>query len=155
MQEVRDRDWSLGARLKYIADCVREKGPDFAVAVDTFVARLEAAQAGGTAPKVGDAMPGFCLPDQDGRLVMLDQLLEEGPAVLAFHRGHWCPYCRLNMVGLAEIEDRAKPAQIVAISSELAEHTRTLREEVGRPLRVPQRYRQRVCAVAQSGDLGR
>ncbi len=130
-QEVRDRELPLGARLKYIADCVREKGPDFAVAVDRFVARLEAAQAGSTAPHVGDVMPDFCLPDQDGHLVTLEGLLAEGPAVLAFHRGHWCPYCRLNMVGLAEIEDQARPAQIVAISSELSQHTRSLRAEAG------------------------
>lgn len=130
-QEVRNRDLTLGERLKHIADCVRENGPDFAAAVDTFVARLEAAQAGSTAPMVGDVMPDFCLPDHEGRLVTLDQLLERGPAVLAFHRGHWCPYCRLNMVGLAEIEQEAKPAQIVAISSEVQQYTRQLRAEAG------------------------
>jgi hypothetical protein len=52
-QEVRDRDLTLGERLKYVADCVRTKGPDFATAVDIFVSRLEAAQAGSTAPMVG------------------------------------------------------------------------------------------------------
>jgi peroxiredoxin len=130
-QEVRDRDVSLGERLRYIADCVREKGPTFMTAVDNFVARLEAANAGSSAPQVGEMMPGFCLPDQDGRLVMLDELLAESPVVIAFHRGHWCPYCRLNMVGLAEIEEPAKPAQIVVISAETAEYTRALREEAG------------------------
>ncbi len=130
-QQIRDRDLPLGERLKYVADCVREKGPDFAGAVDTFVARLEAAQAGSTAPQVGDHMPDFCMPDQDGRLVMLDDLLANGPVVLAFHRGHWCPYCRLNMVGLAEIETRVKPAQILAITPEKAEYTRLLRKESG------------------------
>jgi peroxiredoxin len=130
-QEVRDRDLSLGERLKYIAECVRTKGPGFAAAVDAFVGRLEAAQAGSTAPMVGDTMPDFCLPDHEGRLVTLQSLLETGPAVLAFHRGHWCPYCRLNMVGLAEIQHDAKPAQIVAISSEIQHYTRALRAEAG------------------------
>lgn len=130
-QEVRNRDLSLGERLKYIADCVRTNGPGFAAAVDAFVARLEAAQAGSTAPMVGEEMPDFCLPDHEGRLVTLDSLLERGPTVLAFHRGHWCPYCRLNMVGLAEIEDAAQPAQIVAISSEVQQYTRMLRAEAG------------------------
>lgn len=130
-QAVRNRDLTLGERLRYIADCVREKGPDFAAAVDAFVARLEAAQAGSTAPIVGDAMPDFCLPDHDGRLVTLGGLLERGPVVIAFHRGHWCPYCRLNMVGLAEVQEAAKPAQIVAISSEIQHYTRQLRAEAG------------------------
>ena len=35
------------------------------------------------------------------------------------------------MVGLAEIQEDAAPAQIVAISSETQEHTRTLRAEAG------------------------
>ncbi len=130
-QEVRNCDLTLGERLKHIADCVRANGPDFAAAVDAFVARLEAAQAGSTAPMVGDVMPDFCLPNHEGRLVTLDSLLERGPAVLAFHRGHWCPYCRLNMIGLAEIEQVAKPAQIVAISSEVQQYTRMLRAEAG------------------------
>ena len=128
-REVRGRDLTLGERLRYIADCVRTKGPGFAAAVDAFVARLEASQAGRTAPQVGETMPDFCLPDHDGRLVTLEGLLSRGPAVLAFHRGHWCPYCRLNMVGLAEIEAAAAPAQIVAISAETQQYTRLLRAE--------------------------
>lgn len=130
-QSVRDRDLTLGERLKHVADLVRTEGPAFSTAVDTFVNRLEAAQAGSSAPMVGDTMPDFMLSDQEGRLVTLEGLLGRGPAVLAFHRGHWCPYCRLNMVGLAEIEEAAKPAQIVAISSEVQQFTKMLRAEAG------------------------
>ncbi len=128
-QQVRGRDLPLGERLKFVADHVRKKGPGFAAAVDAFVGRLEAAQAGSTAPRVGDTMPDFCLPDHDGKLVRLSAMLEDAPVVLAFHRGHWCPYCRLNMVGLAEIQKDAAPAQIVAISSEIQQYTRALRTE--------------------------
>jgi peroxiredoxin len=130
-QDVRDRDLSLGEKLQVIADLVRDRGPVFADAVDRFVARLEAARAGESAPQVGDQMPLFTMPDQDGNLVSLAKLLENGPVVVAIHRGHWCPYCRLNMVGLAEIEEAAKPAQIVAMSSELQRYTRMLSEEAG------------------------
>ena len=58
-QEVRDRDMSLGERLKVIAELVRERGPGFASAVDQFVGRLESARAGESAPQVGDPMPLF------------------------------------------------------------------------------------------------
>ena len=129
-QEVRDRDdMTLGQRLKVIADLVQERGPAFMEAVDVFVGRLEAARAGESAPKVGDPMPLFTMPDQDGNLVSLATLLEKGPVVLAVHRGHWCPYCRLNIAGLAEIEERAAPAQIVAMSAELQRYTREIRTE--------------------------
>ena len=130
-QRVRGLNLTLAERLRAIADVVRLEGPDFAVTVDNFVARLEAVNAGGGAPQVGETMPPFTLPDQDGRLLSLDELLADGPVVVAFHRGHWCPYCRLNMVGLAEIQDAAIPARIVAISSETRKYTRTLRTEAG------------------------
>ncbi|HSG34821.1 MAG TPA: redoxin domain-containing protein, partial [Sphingomonadaceae bacterium] len=130
-REVRDMDLPLGDRLRAIAEEVRLRSPPFADAVDVFVARLEKAHAGEGAPKVGEVMPSFTLPDHDGRLVSLDEILANGPAVLAFHRGHWCPYCRLNMVGLAEIQDKVDPARIVAISSEMQKYTRELRAEAG------------------------
>lgn len=130
-QKVRDMDLPLGSRLRAIADEVRDRSPEFADAVDTFVGRLERAHAGSGAPDVGDLMPDFSMPDQDGRLLRLEEILSKGPAILAFHRGHWCPYCRLNMVGLAEIQDRVGNAQIVAISAELQKFTRALRAEAG------------------------
>lgn len=83
-------------------------------AVDNFVARLEAVQAGEGAPWGGDPMRAFTLPDQDGKLIGLEEILSEGPALIAFHRGHWCLYCRLNMIGLTEIEDEIAPARIAA-----------------------------------------
>jgi peroxiredoxin len=130
-QKVRAKNWPLSQRLKAIADEVSAKSPDFAKAVNTFVNRLESVQAGDGAPQVGEAMPGFTMPDQDGRLVTLDEILVAGPAVLAFHRGHWCPYCRLNMVGLAEIQSKLGDARIHAISAEQQHYTRKLKAESG------------------------
>jgi peroxiredoxin len=130
-QQVRDKDWTLGERLRFVADTVRAKGPDFMVEVDAFVRRLELAGAGTGAPQVGERMPGFTLPDQDGHFLSLEELLYEGPVVLAFHRGHWCPYCRLNLVGLAELQDRIAPARIVAISAETQRYTQAIRAESG------------------------
>lgn len=128
-QEVRNQNLPLSERLGFIASRVRELSTEFAEAVDSFVDQLETAAAGSAAPNVGDAMPGFLLPDGGGQLVSMDKLLEEAPLAIAFHRGHWCPYCRLNAVGLAEIQDDIKPVQIVAISAETAKYTRQIKEE--------------------------
>lgn len=35
------------------------------------------------------AAPDFSLPDQTGKEVTLDSLLDKGPAVLVFYRGYW------------------------------------------------------------------
>ena len=129
--EVRATNASLGERLQVIADVARVHRPEYSRAIDNFAGRLESVRAGQGAPAVGDRMPLFALPDQDGRLVLLEDLTRRGPVVVAFHRGHWCPFCRMAMTGLAEIEERALPAQIVAISCELPRYTRKIRTEVG------------------------
>jgi peroxiredoxin len=126
---ARGRKVTLGERLKTIADTVRAEAPAFCAAVDDFVGRLEAARAGSAAPDVGDEMPLFTMPDQDGRLVSLEDLLKEGPTVLVFHRGHWCPYCRLNIASIAEIEEEIRPARVIGISAETRRFTKKMRED--------------------------
>jgi peroxiredoxin len=130
-ERARTSEAPLGERLRIVADVVTSQFPEFTEIVEAFVGRLESVRAGTTAPAVGEPMPDFLLPDQEGRLVSRDELLEKGPLVLAFHRGHWCPYCSLNMKALAEVEQKARPAQIVAISPETQHYTHLLQEESG------------------------
>jgi peroxiredoxin len=124
LEEVTDAsrmmDAPLSARLKAVADEVARLSPQFTAIVDRMVARLEASNVGQSAPQPGEAMPDFMLPDENGRLVHLADLLEIGPVVLSFHRGHWCPYCRLNADALAKITPDVERlgAQVVAISPE-------------------------------------
>jgi len=130
-QRSRATDAPLNVRLKVIADEVRALSDEFADAVDVFVGRLERAGAGETAPQVGQVMPSFILPDENGHFVSLEDLLARAPVAIAFHRGHWCPYCRLNAVALAEVQDLVAPVQIVAISAERQPFTQTIKSEAG------------------------
>lgn len=129
------RPMALHERLEAIAADMRERNPDGMAVVDRFVARLEAARAGATAPKVGEALPPFMLPDHEGRLVTLSELLGPAPLVVVFHRGHWCPYCRMTIATLAEAQPRLAPARIVAISAEIQRYTRRIRAEAGAQFR--------------------
>jgi len=43
--------------------------------------------------KVGDKAPEFSGYDQTGKAVSSKKLLENGPIVLFFYRGKWCPVC--------------------------------------------------------------
>ena len=97
----RDLDVPLADRLQAFANEVRRIGPQFAETVDALASRLMESGAGATAPKVGEPLPPFLLPDEQGRLVALEDLLGEGPVAIAFHRGYWCPYCRININALA------------------------------------------------------
>ena len=100
----RNLDAPLADRLQAFANELRCLIPDFTAAVDALVSRLAENDAGATAPKVGEPMPAFLLPDEQGRLVRLADLLGEGPTAIAFNRGHWCPYCRINIDALARAE---------------------------------------------------
>ena len=58
---------------------------------------LRAGESGRKSPTVGEAAPGFTLPDQHGRAVNLADRLAMGPLVLLFFRGGWCPFCTLTL----------------------------------------------------------
>jgi peroxiredoxin len=115
--QARDLDGSMNERLDVFASAVRRQYPAMAAAVDRLVSRLREHSAGDTAPKPGDVMPPFVLPDENGHLVSLKELLAQGPAVVTFHRGHWCPYCRISINTLAKAQPRiaALGARMVAI----------------------------------------
>lgn len=118
-------DAPVNERLAHYARAITTHFAEYTTAVDQLVARLTAAGAGTAAPAVGDAMPDFLLPDQSGHLVGLTDILAKGPAAIAFHRGHWCPFCRINARSLAELERDVAPigGQIVLISPERQTYT--------------------------------
>ena len=132
-QRCKEMDAPLAERLNAFASDVRELAPVFADIVERMVERLKVNGAGASAPSVGDAMPPFVMPDENGHLVSLTQLLESGQTVVAFHRGHWCPYCRINADGLAKIEPEVKAAggQLVVITPETQKFSKQLKSEVG------------------------
>ena len=45
----------------------------------------------------GDKAPSFTLRDSHGTPVALEDKLKEGPVVLTFFRGAWCPICTLQL----------------------------------------------------------
>lgn len=53
--------------------------------------------AGTKVAEVGDKIEDFTLPGADGAPTSLGDLVADGPAVLVFYRGQWCPYCNLTL----------------------------------------------------------
>jgi len=134
-QRCRDMEGTLNEQLRAYADASRKVFPAYGEAVDRLVIRLSGNGGGETAPRPGDAMPPFMLPDQSGSLVALPALLAQGPVAVMFFRGHWCPYCRLNVRAVVQAQNRveAMGAQIVAIMPETQAYTRQLKAESGAP----------------------
>ncbi len=115
-RRARDLDLSLQEQLRTLAETVRRERPEFAAAVDRLVTRLRHFGAGEAAPKIGNSMPSFMLPDESAQMVSLEEVLDRGPVAVTFHRGHWCPYCRININALVEAHKALPPgAEIIAI----------------------------------------
>ena len=134
-QRCREMEGTLNEQLLAYADASRQVFPAYGEAVDRLVARLNGNGGGENAPRPGDVMPPFMLPDEGGRLVTLPALLAQGPVVVMFFRGHWCPYCRLNVRAVVQAQDRveAMGAQIVAIMPETQEFTEQFKDDAGAP----------------------
>ncbi len=94
-------DVPLNQRLAAYARWHRDLSPIVAQANERLINTLASASSGGSAPNVGQPMPPFVLPDHDGRLVALEEVVRSGPAVVSFNRGHWCTYCKLELSSLA------------------------------------------------------
>lgn len=127
----RDMDTSLRERLDLFSAAARRLRPAMQEAVDRMVERLMANEAGIAAPQVGDIMPPFVLPNERGELVSLAGLCKVGPVAITFHRGHWCPYCRISSRALAEAQAKvaAEGAQIVAVMPDRHQFATTFKGE--------------------------
>ncbi len=123
---------SLERELNGITEYVRQNVP-----AETFATmeganeRLAATGIVAKARKAGDRAPSFELPDEQGKTVRSADLLARGPIVLSFYRGHWCPYCNLELKALqARLpEIRAKGATLVGVSPQTPDQSLTTLEK--------------------------
>ncbi|MBP1841732.1 peroxiredoxin-like family protein [Formosa algae] len=108
----------------------RLKNPDFMKGVDAAIEEAKSFEQGDNAIKVGEKAPRFKLPNARGKSVSLDNLLENGPVVITFYRGDWCPYCSLQIRALQEIlgEIHELGANLVAISPQVPDQSLTADE---------------------------
>lgn len=83
------------------------------------------------APKVTEKLPSFNLNNQKGEQQNLEALLENGPLVVTFYRGGWCPYCNLELKSYQDLlpEIQAAGASLVAITPELPDNSLTTSEK--------------------------
>src|SRR6266851_2891106 len=82
--------------------------------------------------KEGAQAPDFALPDTRGNVVRLSHLLTQGPVIMTFYRGQWCPYCHLALFAYQRALPhlQARGATLVAISPQTLYHSRALAEKL-------------------------
>ncbi len=82
------------------------------------IAELKARHIAANILPVGAKAPQFELQDHNGKTVRSSDLLAEGPVVLCFIRGRWCPFCVGQMEAMNQIAPQIEQAgaSLVAIS---------------------------------------
>ena len=86
IDDCKGMDLPINERLSAMANGVRRITPEFAEMVDRMIERLKRCGAGASTPSIGGLIPEFVLPDENGRLISLSQLLKTSQVVIAFHR---------------------------------------------------------------------
>ena len=111
MAEFSDADWES---YRYLVDWLRK------------------ANIASHALQVGDTAPDFLLPDAHGRLHSSEHLRGEGPLVVSFYRGGWCPFCNAELRALqaAKAEFDRLNAKLVVVSPETRDLPRQLKQQL-------------------------
>ncbi len=116
---------------EFEAEKKRSHARDVLDMIDLTTADLVATGIAERALSVGDTAPDFTLPDALGKDIRLGALLAEGPAILNFYRGSWCPYCNLELRAyqreLQRIRERG--AELVAISPMVPDESLSVAEK--------------------------
>lgn len=73
----------------------------------------------------GSTAADFRLPNAKGEETQLSKLLENGPVVLNFYRGGWCPFCNLEFKSLHDIlpQIQERGATLIGVSPELPDNS--------------------------------
>lgn len=102
--------------------------------IDSYNRGIDAVETDGTlasAKKVGDAAPDFTLNDATGNPVTLSEVLKNGPVILTWYRGGWCPYCNIALHYLQEAlpEFKAAGASLIALTPEVPDNSLSTAEK--------------------------
>lgn len=122
LQEQIDRFVALGA--EYVPE-------EMAKQVNNHIEQLITSRAAAFVLKEDQQAPDFTLPDALGQSVTLSQLFTQGPVIIIFYRGEWCPYCNLELRAYQKALPRFQElgATLVAISPQTPDHSLSTKEK--------------------------
>jgi peroxiredoxin len=111
----------------------RRENHDWDAAYLEILATLDRPGFTGNILAPGATFPDFTLPNATGRFVALEDELAQGPVVLFFFRGAWCPFCKLMLDALAGAMPAIKAAggRVLALTPETGTWPRTLQARHG------------------------
>jgi len=117
---------SLTQDLRDLRDKLRAlQSPEKKSVMDAATQDLAQSEIMARVLKAGDRLSNFTLPNAVGRQVEIKSLLAQGPLIIAFYRGMWCPYCNLELRSLQQAlpQIQAQGASLVAISPQTPDNS--------------------------------
>lgn len=117
-----DTEPSLGQRLEEMKEAFAARAPE--ERKQAYAEGIEAVAKSGIVEKAirtGDEAPDFTLSNATNEKVSLSEKLEDGPVVLMWYRGGWCPYCNLQLRAMQEVLPKIEAAggRLIALTPEL------------------------------------
>lgn len=113
------KDKSLCKQIDQIyRESLAQLPPENRMEIIKFLEKLSQSNVGKNALKVGDLAPHFCVKNAKEEEVQLSVVMQNGPVVLSFCRGGWCPFCNLELLALKDRlpEMKSLGATLIAIS---------------------------------------
>jgi peroxiredoxin len=109
----------------YQAGFKRRAAPERVAMMEGATADLRATGIEARALRVGALAPDLTLPDALNHPVSLSALWRNGPLVLIFYRGGWCPYCNLELRAWQQQLSALKSlgANLVAVSPQTPDNS--------------------------------
>lgn len=117
---------SLADQLaKFKVGFKQRAAPERVAMMEAATADLRATGIESRALQRGDKAPDLTLPDALNQPVRLSTLWQQGPLVLIFYRGGWCPYCNLELRAWQQRLPTLKHlgAQLVAVSPQTPDNS--------------------------------
>lgn len=119
--------------LNHLNKGLEKRPKDLTAIMEASAQKLIDDKVGVDAFKVGDKIPEATLISATNNKVNIYDYLKQGPLIISFYRGAWCPYCNLELRAYKEVLPQIKEAgaNFIAISPELPDNSMSLIEKHG------------------------
>jgi peroxiredoxin len=131
-QAVQEATKTLQTEMdEFYVEMAKEAPADLLAEIQTSIKDVKQTGIAERALGIGALMPEFSLPNAVGKPVALADLLKDGPLIISFYRGLWCPSCNLELRAYQRIlgDIRAAGGNLVAISPQTPDSSMSTAEK--------------------------
>ena len=113
------------------AEAAKGMAPEVVAKIDAGIALMVEGKVPYAPLEPGAPAPDFTLSNQHGKARRLSDALAQGPVILFFYRGAWCPFCNIQLKHYQEAKAAFAKygAQLIAVTPETPDHGLAIAEK--------------------------